>query len=128
MKAIGRVTLGIVPPTRKRGRHSSGEVEPIFAAIRERRRRGARAALDWNYEFRTYLGVVMGLFCAVVGGVDLLDGDRWWEPIAGALLLVCAATAIGLLVRWILRPVDPESKARLDQFHESMRWRNIFKK
>lgn len=117
-----------MPLTRKRGRHWSGEVEPIFAVIRERRRRGTRAALDWRYEFQTYLGLMVVLFFALAGGVDLLDGERWWQPVVGSLLLVSTVTVVGLLVRWIRRPVDPESKARLDAFHESMRWRNILKK
>ncbi|MGI8685365.1 MAG: hypothetical protein ACR2MO_09805 [Acidimicrobiales bacterium] len=46
----------------------------------------------------------------------------------GCLLLVLDVTIVGLLIRWVLRPVDRESKARLDERRESMRWRNIFKR
>lgn len=102
-------------------RHSTGEFV-LLQDYKERRRRGTRAALDWKYSIRTYLFVPFGFAMGSFGGLDLLDKEPLWQQVGGALLIVATLVAGAALVRWLLLPVDPQSRARLDAYYEEMRW------
>ncbi|HVM06913.1 MAG TPA: hypothetical protein VM345_00490 [Acidimicrobiales bacterium] len=102
-------------------RHSSGEFV-VLHGYRERRQRGTRLALNWRYNARTYMFVPLGLVMAASGGLTLLTDGAWWKETAGAVIVILVLVATGALVRWLLLPVDAESKARLEAYYEDMRW------
>ncbi len=99
----------------------------FLQAFRERRRRGTRLALDWKYSFRLYAFVPLVLMMSFVGGFDLLGKAAWWQRVTGAALLVASGVCVGLLVRWLCRPVDAASKEQLGKYYEDMRLRNIWR-
>ena len=102
-------------------RHSSGELV-VIRGYRERRGRGTRIALDWKYNARAYMFVPVGLLMALFAGVALLEGDAWWKQFGGALVVIAVLVATGALVRWLLLPVDPDSRAALEAYYDDMRW------
>lgn len=110
--------------------HSSGEAErsPTFledmadtvmekplrqtlAEHHDRRRRGTRAAMDWSAHGRTYLFVPPLLGLAALSALDLIGSDSPWQQAAGGAVLAATSVAMVVLLRWLLRPVDPESMA-----------------
>lgn len=62
-----------------------------------------------------------------VGGFDLLAKDAWWQRVLGVALVLATALALGALVRWLMRPVDPMSQERLTQYYEEMRFANLWR-
>ena len=102
-------------------RHNSGELV-IVRGYRERRNRGTRVALDWKYGLRGYLLVPTVMLLALASGFDLLSSGIWWQALGGALVVLAVLVIAALIVRWLLLPVDVDSKARLDEEHENMRW------
>lgn len=107
----------------KRGAHSSGELV-IADGVRDRRARGSRVALDWNY-FRLYAFVPLILMIGFAGGIELVSQEPWWQRLLGVALLLVIVLVIGSLVRWLMRPVDPASKERVRQYHDEMRLQNL---
>lgn len=99
----------------------------FLTAFEERRRRGTRLALDWKYSSRLYAFVPLVLMMGLVGGVDLLGKATWWQRVTGAVLLLASVVCVGLLVRWLRRPVDAASKERLRKYYDDMRLRNIWR-
>ncbi len=121
---------GRVATERKRGAHASGEfvvADDFLHAVRERRRRGTRLALDWKYSFRLYAFVPLALLFGFVGGIDLSGDDAWWQRLAGGLLLLASTVVLALLIRWLGRPVDPASKEKLHKHYDEMRLGNIWR-
>jgi hypothetical protein len=110
--------------------HASGElvvVGDITRGVRERRARGTRGALDWKYSFRLYAFVPLILMFGAVGGIDLLAKDVWWQRVIGVTLVLATALVVGVLVRWLVRPVDPMSQERRTQYYEEMRFANLWR-
>lgn len=121
---------GEVATRRRGGAHASGEFvvgDGFLRDFEERRRQGTRLALDWKYSSRLYAFVPLVLMIGLVGGVDLLGKVTWWQRVTGALLLLATAVCVGVLVRWLRRPVDAASKEQLRKYYDDMRLRNIWR-
>lgn len=91
--------------------------------VRERRRRGTRAALNWKYNFRIYVLVPLGFVVAVVAAVDLVEVGSAWRRSLGLVALLAIGVAVIGLVRYLRRPVDPDSARRRQEYYESMSFR-----
>lgn len=93
--------------------------------FRERRRRGTRRALDWQYSSKLLLPIPLAPIYGLLGGLDLLSKEAIPQVVAGGVLVVASLVSAAALVRWRLRPVDPDSRERLRKLHESFRLRRI---
>ena len=103
----------------------TAEVDGIVRGFRERRRRGTRVALDWRYSLKRYLAVPTIIVFGFLGGLDLLGQHSRWQQALGVLLLIATVLIMGVLGRWLLRPVDPLSRDKLHRRHKEMRSTNL---
>jgi hypothetical protein len=89
--------------------------------MRERRARGTRAALNWNDNFRLWLTAAFGLLFLSFGLIELITSSVTWQRVCGVVVAAACLLLVAFLVRWLLRPVDPESLDRLRTTRESSR-------
>lgn len=110
-------------------RAASGESISTSAMTRYRARRknGTRMAMDWKYSLRGYvMGVGLWAF-VLISGLDLFHKNPLWQRISGVALIITSGLVALAVLRWLFLPVDDASAQALQEYHESMKWRNIWK-
>jgi hypothetical protein len=104
-------------------RRSSGRVweSQLFDVERDRSERGVRGPLDWYYNARFYVSVVLGILIGVGAGLQLLVAGPGWLHLVGPVVLGPSLWLAWHTVRWLLRPVDGEALAGLRRQQEARR-------
>ena len=70
-----------------------------------------RYTLDWHYNHREYLLVVVAIVALILGGLEALTGiDRHGSPLLGLLALCGGLALLAVVVTYVRRPTKPRPK------------------